>query len=96
MTAVYVSADVAPEQVRFMLLAYGIEHGFRVLLVDEIAHEFPHVRKEEVRSRLDQLAEEGLVTRFSGRYCFNKIIPDDILRQVEENVTRSGTIKAKE
>lgn len=95
MVTVYVNANVAADKVRFMILAFGSEHTFRVLTVDEVAHEFPNVKKDVIRSQLDELAREELVTRFAGRYCFNKTIPDDILRLIEENVTRSGTIKAK-
>ena len=79
-----------------MLLAYGLEHAFRVLSLDEIARGIPHARKEMVRAELDRLAEEGLVSRFLGRYCFNREIPAEVRRSIEQTVTLSGTIRARQ
>jgi hypothetical protein len=86
---------IAPEHLRFMLLAYGLGHAYRVVSIDEIAQEISHVKKEEIRSGLDRLAEEGLVTRFSGRFCFNRAIPEEVRRIIEQSVTISGTLKAR-
>jgi len=84
---------IPPESLRLMLLAYGIEHAYRVVSLEEIAHSIPHVIRDEVRDGLEHLAEEGLVERFSGRYCFNKIIPADLRRDIEQLITPSGTIR---
>lgn len=84
---------IPPESLRLMLLAYGIEHAYRVVSLEEIAHSIPHVVRDEVRDGLEHLAEEGLVESFSGRYCFNKIIPADLRRDIEQLITPSGTIR---
>src|SRR5689334_20853746 len=69
---------IAPESLRLILLAYGIDHSYRVVGIEEIAQSVPHARRDEIREVLDRLAKEGLVTRFSGRYCFNKSIPAEL------------------
>lgn len=76
-----------------MLLAYGINHSYRVMSLEDIAHALPHARREDVRSGLNHLAQEGLVTQFSGRYCFNKAIPRDLRQSIDQLVTPSGTIR---
>ena len=86
---------IAPENLRLMLLAYGIEHAYRVIGLEEIAHSIPHVMREEVRDGLEHLAQEGLVEKFSGRYCFNKIIPADLRHDIEQLITPSGTIRQR-
>jgi hypothetical protein len=86
---------IAPESLKLMLLAYGIDHAYRVVSLDEIAHSIPHVRKDEVREVLEFLAQEGLVTRFSGRYCFNKAIPPELRQEIERLITPSGTIRQR-
>ena len=86
---------VARENLRLMLLAYGMNHAYRVVSLDEIAHSIPHVRKDEVREVLEVLAQEGLVTRFSGRYCFNKAIPLELRQHIERLITPSGTIRQR-
>ncbi|HXG95156.1 MAG TPA: hypothetical protein VNN73_22660 [Blastocatellia bacterium] len=96
MAATFASSQIAPEQLRFVILAYGIEHAYRIVSVEEVAHEIKHVRREEIRKELDRLAEEGLLTRFSGRYCFNRAIPDNLRRTIEQTVTTSGTLKARQ
>jgi hypothetical protein len=78
-----------------MLLAYGIEHAYRVISLEEIAHSIPHAIREEVRHGLEHLAQEGLVEKFSGRYCFNKIIPADLRHDIEQLITPSGTIRQR-
>jgi len=84
---------IAPESLRLMLLAYGMNHAYRVLSLEEIAHAIPHVRRDEVRNVLEKLALEGLVTRFSGRYCFNKAIPGEVRQNIEQFITPSGSVR---
>jgi RIO-like serine/threonine protein kinase len=86
---------IARENLRLMLLAYGMNHAYRVVSLDEIAHSIPHVRRDEVRDGLEVLAHEGLVTRFSGRYCFNKAIPIELRQDIERLITPSGTIRQR-
>ena len=86
---------IAPDNLRLMLLAYGMDHAYRVVSLEEITHSIPHVRRDEVRDVLEHLAQEGLVTRFSGRYCFNKTIPADLRQSIEQLITPSGTIRQK-
>jgi hypothetical protein len=85
--------NVAPESVRLILLAYGMDHAYRVISLDEIAHFTPHVRRDDIREALENLAQEGLVTRFSGRYCFNKAIPQELRHHIEQLITPSGTVR---
>ena len=87
--------QIAPESLRAMLLAYGINHAYRVVTLEEIKHSMPHARSDEVRQVLEGLAQEGLVTRFSGRYCFNKSIPGDLRQSIEQLITPSGTVRKK-
>lgn len=86
---------IAPESLRLMLLAYGMDHAYRVISLEEIAHSIPYVRKGEVREVLEHLAQEGLVTRFSGRYCFNKAFPTELRQDIEQLITPSGTIRQR-
>ena len=86
---------IAPENLRLMLLAFGLNHAYRVVSLDEITHSIPHVRKDEVRSVLEVLAQEGLLTRFSGRYCFNKTIPAELRQDIERLITPSGTVRLR-
>ena len=88
-------SHIAPENLRLMLLAYGIDHAYRVISLEEIAHAVPHIRRDEVRNVLENLAQEGLVTRFSGRYCFNKAIPGELRHKIEQLITPSGTIRKR-
>ena len=87
--------QIAQESLRAMLLAYGINHAYRVVTLEEINHAMPHVRGDEVRGVLERLAQEGLVTRFSGRYCFNKAIPGEVRQSIEQFITPSGTIRKR-
>jgi RIO-like serine/threonine protein kinase len=84
---------IAPENLRLLLLAYGINHAYRVISLEEIAQSLPHVRRDEVREVLEELAQEGLVTRFCGRYCFNKTFPLELRQDIERIITPSGTIR---
>ena len=88
-------SHIAPDSLRLMLLAYGIDHAYRVISLEEITHSLPHVRRDEVRTVLETLAQEGLVTRFSGRYCFNKAIPGDLRHNIDQLITPSGTIRKR-
>ena len=92
MAAMYRS-QIAPENLRAMLLAYGINHAYRVVTLEEINHSMPHVRSDDVRLVLEGLAQEGLVTRFSGRYCFNKNIPAGLRHSIDQLITPSGTVR---
>ena len=93
MSAVFVRTEIELEDLRLLLLAYGMEHAYRVIGFDEIAQAIPHVRRQTIREGLNLLAEEGLVTKFGGRYCFNKVIPLEIRHVIEQSVTPSGTIR---
>lgn len=86
---------IAPESLRLMLLAYGMGHAYRVVSLEEIAQSIPHGRRDEVREVLERLAQEGLVTRFSGRYCFNVAIPIEVRHNIERLITPSGTIRQR-
>ena len=94
MSATY-GNQIAPESLRAMLLAYGINHAYRVVTLEEINHAMPNVRGDEVKRVLERLAQEGLVTRFSGRYCFNKAIPGEVRQSIEQFITPSGTIRKR-
>jgi len=76
-----------------MLLAFGLSKAYRILTLDEIVGSIGQISREAVREALERLAEESLVTRFVGRYCFNKAIPPDLQRILEKKVTHSGTIR---
>ncbi len=93
MAAMFGTLEIAPDNLRLMLLAFGIGHAYRVISLEEISHTLPHVRKEEIRTELDRLADESLVTKFSGRYCFNRALPVELRRTVERAVTPGGTIR---
>jgi DNA-binding Lrp family transcriptional regulator len=93
MAAIYVKGEVAPEVLRLMLLAYGLENAYRVITFEEIAHSLRAFRKDDIRNELDRLADEGLLMKFSGRYCFNKAIPNEVRNHIERTVTPSGTIR---
>ena len=93
MAAMIGALEIAPDNLRLVLLAFGIGHAYRVISLEEIARTLPHVRKDVIRTGLDCLAEESLVTKFSGRYCFNRALPVELRRAVERAVTPSGTIR---
>jgi hypothetical protein len=94
MAATY-GSHIAPESLRLILLAYGIDHAYRVVGLEEIARAMPHIRRDEIQNTLEDLAQEGLVTRFSGRYCFNKSIPAELQQDIEQLITPSGTIRKR-
>ena len=91
--AATVRSHIAPENLRLILLAYGMNHAYRVLGLEEITQAIPHVKRDEVSDVLEGLAHDGLVTRFSGRYCFNKSIPTELRHNIEQLITPSGTIR---
>lgn len=93
MAALRARSEIAPENVRLMLLAYGMDHTYRVISLEEISQFLPHIKREVIREGLDLLAEEGLVTKFAGRYCFNKMIPLELRHFIGKAVTPSGTIR---
>jgi hypothetical protein len=70
-----------------------LTHPFRVVGLDEIVDWLGHPDRPQVRNALEALAHEGLVTRFSGRYCFNRAIPTDLRILVEQTVTPSGAVR---
>ena len=84
---------ITPENLRLMLLAFGLSKAYRILTLDEIVHSIGQINREAVREALERLSEECLVTRFVGRYCFNRAIPPDLQRIIEKKVTHSGTIR---
>lgn len=96
MAAMFADSKVAPENLRMMLLAFGVDHAYRVISLEEIAHAIPHIKKEIIRNGLEQLAEEGLITRFAKRYCFNRPLSPELRRRVEQLITPSGTIRFNE
>jgi hypothetical protein len=93
MAAINVGSEIAPKNLRLMLLSFGLKNPYRVLRLQDVALAMPHVRQEELERALNQLADEGLVTRFARRYCFNKALPPKLLQLVESFVTPSGTIR---
>jgi hypothetical protein len=94
MTASSWDDGVSPEYSRLLVLGFGLSHEYRVLGLDEIANNLPHLGRRKLKEALESLADEGLVTRFSGRFCFNKAIPAELRNAVENAVTPSGTIRS--
>ncbi len=95
MSATKLKMEIAPETLRLKLISYGMEHPYRVLALEEIFQSLPGIHRESIKQTLDILAAEGLLTKFSSRYCFNKSIPEDMRRYVERAITPSGTIRAQ-
>jgi len=63
------------DDVRLALLNYGSRNGYRVVTAEEVSESLIGFSRDEIRKCLDQLASEELLTKFTGRYCFNKEIP---------------------
>jgi len=82
------------EIARLLVLSYGLEHPFRVFSLQDMCDYLPHVSKPTIADTLNELAEQGLVTKFARRYCFNAPMPPELQRKVEEYVTQSGTMRA--
>ena len=96
MAAIYGGSEIAPEHLRLMLLDFGLDHPYEVVSLNDVARAIPHISKEMIRQGLDDLVGEGLLSRFTRRYCFNKPIPQDLRRNIGELVTPSGTIRIKD
>ena len=94
MVARLLESRIEPEYIRLIVLGFGLSHAYRVLGVDEIVNALPHIGRKELKAALERLADEGLVTRFSGRFCLNRPIPGELRKDVEAAVTPSGTIRA--
>ncbi|HMG32491.1 MAG TPA: hypothetical protein VKM94_01030 [Blastocatellia bacterium] len=86
MSARVFQESVSIETVRLMVLGYGLDHPYRVVSLDEIVHGAGVPNRDLAKAALEVLAQEGLVTRFSGRYCFNRSIPAELRRIVEKSV----------
>ena len=69
------AGSTSHDDVRLALLNYGSRNGYRVVTADEVSDCLSSFNREEIKKCLDQLATEELLTRFAGRYCFNKEIP---------------------
>jgi hypothetical protein len=93
MAMTQVRVDTGPESLRLMLLAFGMDHPYRVIAQEEIFRSLPHVNREKIKESLDHLAKEGLLTKFSSRYCFNKPFPPEVRRLMERVITPSGTVR---
>lgn len=93
MASMFIRTEVAPENLRLMLIAYGLDNAYRVVTFEEILRALPHAARDEARDELDRLADEGLLMKFAGRYCFNRAIPAEIRRHIDEMITSSGTIR---
>ncbi|HWP44960.1 MAG TPA: hypothetical protein VNO14_17085 [Blastocatellia bacterium] len=95
MAATRMNVEIAPETLRFLLLAYGMDNAYRIVSLEDISQDLPQIDKEQLKTGLDQLAEEGLVSRFTGRYCFNKPLSKELRSAIERAVTPSGTLRVK-
>lgn len=93
MLASILENSVAPEHSRLIVLGFGLSNAYRVMGLDEIAHRLPHLGRKQLKEALESLANEGLVTRFSGRFCFNRAIPEEIRSAVERAISPSGTVR---
>jgi hypothetical protein len=95
MAAMKMKLEIAPENLRFLLLAYGMDNAYRIVSMEDIAQSLPQINGEQLKEGLDLLAEEGLVSRFTGRYCFNKPLTNELRSSIGRAVTPSGTIRVK-
>lgn len=94
MAARLLDNGIEPEYIRLLALGFGLSHAYRVLSLGEIAASIRHVSLQDLRETLEQLASEGLLTRFSGRYCFNKAIPAELRNAVGRAITPSGSVRS--
>ena len=83
-------SKITSENVELLLLGFGLANSFRVLSLEEVSRAMPKLTKESVRQALDHLADDDLVTRFAGRYCFNKEIPSQKRRSIEQLTATSN------
>lgn len=95
MSASILENNVALEYSRLLVLGFGLSHAYRVLGLDEIAQGLPDLGRKDLKEALEGLANEGLVTRFSGRFCFNRTIPPELRKRVESEITPSGTMRVR-
>jgi hypothetical protein len=65
------------------------------MTLEEIVRAIPHAGKKRIAEALEDLSREGLVTRFSKRYCFNKSLPRDLRADIKQAITPSGTIRQR-
>ena len=86
MSARVLQESISVERVRVMVLGYGLVHPYRVVSLDEISQAAGIPDRDLAKAVLEDLAQEGLVTRFSGRYCFNRTIPAELRRKVEQTL----------
>ncbi len=77
------------DDVRLALLNYGSRNSYRVVTADEVSQTLREFNPEEIRRCLDQLANEELLTRFAGRYCFNKEIPFQLRMSLRRKATQA-------
>ena len=63
------------DDIRLALLNYGARNSYKVVTADEVSDSLIDFNRDEIKRCLDELANEELLTRFVGRYCFNKEIP---------------------
>jgi hypothetical protein len=73
------------DDVRLALLNYGRRNGYRVVTADEVSESLVEFSRDDIRRCLDELANEELLTRFVGRYCFNKEIPFQLRKSPRHN-----------
>jgi hypothetical protein len=77
------------DDVRLALLNYGSRNSYRVVTADEVSQTLTEFNRDEIRTCLDQLANEELLTRFVGRYCFNKEIPFQLRTSLRRKATQA-------
>ena len=82
MAAIFMRREVAPETLRLRLLAYGLDNAYRVVTLEEITQSLRQFNRDQIRDELNRLADDGLLMKFSGRYCFNKAIPKEIRNHI--------------
>jgi RIO-like serine/threonine protein kinase len=95
MAAMKMALEIAPENLRLLLLAYGMDNAYRIVSLENIAQSLPQIDREQIREGLNRLVEEGLVSRFTGRYCFNKPLSKELRSALIRVITPSGTLRVK-
>jgi hypothetical protein len=60
------------DEIRLALLNYGARNSYKVVTADEVSESLGFNR-DDIQRCLDDLANEELLTRFVGRYCFKEI-----------------------
>lgn len=87
--------EIAPDNLRFLLLAYGMDNAYRIVSLEDVAQSLPQIDREQIREGLRQLTEEGLLSRFTGRYCFNKPLSKELNLALKRAITPSGTLRVR-